>query len=473
MTGADTIAGLARAHLDGAGSPVDALERCIDAIERLDPTLGAWQALYLDEARQAAAGAEQALQSGHRIGPFHGVPFALKDLVDLEGRVTTGGSAAWRNRVSPTTATIARRMLAAGGLLVGKTKTVEFAFGGWGTNQHMGTPRNPWDAEAHRAPGGSSSGSGVAVAARMVPIAIGTDTGGSIRIPAAFCGIVGLKVTEGLLPTDGIIPLAHTLDTPGPLVTTVEDAALCFDVLTGRAQPLIDDDWRRGAGLYDALRRGIAGLRFGVIDDRERDACSPEVLAQYDHALDVLAELGAELSVYSSPLPFEEMLHATGLLMSAEAFTHHGYLLADPDAPLDEDVRARALPGRDHSAVDYIRTGLQRTRDQQTFLDSLGQLDALLTPTTTTTAPIVTDIDQSSAPGHFTRAGNYLGLCGLSLPTGLAADGLPVGLPILGRPRAEATVLRIGSAFEAARGPLPLPPMSALGAARNQSKAIA
>ncbi|MDA3040661.1 MAG: amidase, partial [Actinomycetota bacterium] len=405
-----SIASLARAYLDGAESPVDALDCCIDAIERLDPTLGAWQASYLDEARQAAAGAEQVLRSGHRIGPFQGIPFALKDLVDLEGRVTTGGSAAWRDRVSPTTATIARRMLAAGGVLVGKTKTVEFAFGGWGTNQHMGTPRNPWDAEDHRAPGGSSSGSAVAVAARMVPIAIGTDTGGSIRLPAAFCGIVGLKVTEGVLPTDGIIPLAHSLDTPGPLVTTVEDAALCFDVLTGRAQPLVDDDWRRGTGLYDALGRGISGLRLGVIDDRERAACSPDVLAEYDRALDVLAGLGAQLSVYSSPLPFDEMLRATGVLMSAEAFTHHGHLLTDPEAPLDEDVRARALAGRDHSAVEYIRTGLQRTVDQQTFLHSLGHIDALLTPTTTTTAPRVADIDQASAPGHFTRAVKYLGL---------------------------------------------------------------
>ncbi len=455
-----TIASLARAHLAGASSPVDALERCIASIERLDPILGAWQALYLDEARQAAAGAEQALRSGHRIGPFQGVPFALKDIVDLEGRVTTGGSAAMRDRISPTTATIAKRLLAAGGVLVGKTKTVELALGGWGTNEHMGTPRNPWDAEVHRAPGGSSSGSGVAVASRMVPCAIGTDTGGSVRLPAALCGIVGLKVTEGLLPTDGIIPLSHTLDTPGPIVTTVEDAALFFDVLTGRAQPLVDDDWRRGAGLYDALGRGVSGLRLGVLDDAERSVCEPEVLTAYDRALDALADLGAELSVFTTPLPFDEMREATFVLVTAEAYAHHGHLFGDPAAQLDSAVRVRALPGRGHSAVDYVRAGLRRASDQQAFLHALGRLDALLTPTTPMVAPPVEGIDESITPAHFTRAGNYLGLCGLSLPIGLTPAGLPTSLQIMGRPHAESMALRIGSAFEAARGPLPLPPLS-------------
>ena len=170
-----------------------------DRIESLDGKLGAYQAVYADEARELARGAQAAIRSGQIIGPFHGIPFALKDIVDVEGRITTAGHAGWSERVSPTTATIARRLMAAGGILLGKTKTVEVAMGGWGTNQRMGTPHNPWDPDRARTPGGSSSGSGVAVAAGLATAAVGTDTGGSVRLPAAWCGITGLKVTEGHL----------------------------------------------------------------------------------------------------------------------------------------------------------------------------------------------------------------------------------------------------------------------------------
>src|SRR5262247_4203942 len=193
----------------------------------------AFIAVYDADARLAAEAAEKAIRSGHRVGPLHGVPIALKDLVDLQGRVTTGGSMVWKDRVSPVTATLAERLIAAGMIVLGKTHTVEFAMGSFGTNTHMGTPRNPWDPVVHRTPGGSSSGSGVAVAAGLAPMAIGTDTGGSVRIPAAWCGIVGLKVTHGRISTYGVLPLSTTLDTPGPMTRTVEDAALLYRALNG------------------------------------------------------------------------------------------------------------------------------------------------------------------------------------------------------------------------------------------------
>ena len=177
---------IARAYRRGETTTSEVVDRLLSHIDTHEPKLGAFQAIYADDARLAAEAADKAMRSGHRIGPFHGIPFALKDIVDVEGRITTGGSLTLSQRVSPATATIARRLLSAGGILVGKTKTVEFAMGGWGTNQHMGTPWNPWDLETHRAPGGSSGGSGVAVAAGMVPCAVGTDTGGSVRLPAAF-----------------------------------------------------------------------------------------------------------------------------------------------------------------------------------------------------------------------------------------------------------------------------------------------
>src|SRR5580700_986675 len=188
-----------------------------------DQKLHAFVEVYDKEARLAAEAAEKAIRSGHRIGPLHGIPIALKDLIEIEGRVTTGGSQVWRERRSAYTATLAQKLIAAGLIVIGKTHTVEFAMGGWGTNQHRGTPWNPWDPEVARTPGGSSSGSGAAVAAGLAPWAIGTDTGGSVRLPASWCGLTGLKTTIGRVSTYGILPLSPTLDTPGPMARSVED----------------------------------------------------------------------------------------------------------------------------------------------------------------------------------------------------------------------------------------------------------
>src|SRR5579875_473040 len=178
-------------------SPVDLVEACLARIAALEPRLQAFVEVYAGEARLAAEAADKAIRAGHAVGPLHGIPIALKDLIELEGKVTTGGSEVWRNRRSTYTATIAQRMIAAGMIVLGKTHTVEFAMGGWGTNQHRGTPWNPWDPKTARTPGGSSSGTGVAVAARLAPWGIGTDTGGSVRLPASWCGLTGLKTTIG------------------------------------------------------------------------------------------------------------------------------------------------------------------------------------------------------------------------------------------------------------------------------------
>src|SRR5215212_5543458 len=214
-------------------SPVDVVEAFLARIAAHEPKLHAYVDVYADDARLAAEGADKTIRAGHAVGPLHGVPIALKDLIDLEGRITTGGSAVWRERRSPSTATLARRFFAAGMIVLGKTHTVEFAMGGWGTNQHLGTPWNPWDPGVARTPGGSSSGSGVAVASGLAPWAIGTDTGGSVRLPASWCGLSGLKTTIGRVSTFGILPLAPSLDTPGPMARSVEDAALLFTIMQG------------------------------------------------------------------------------------------------------------------------------------------------------------------------------------------------------------------------------------------------
>ena len=251
------IKDLAAAFETGEFSPTDAVGDALAAIERHEPKLAAFEVVLAETSREAAEAATRAIASGHRIGPFHGIPFALKDLVDVKGLPTTGGTVVREDHIAEETATIARRLIAAGGILVGKTKTVEVAYGAWGTNQVRGTPWNPWDPETKRMPGGSSSGSGVAVAARMVHCALGTDTGGSVRIPAAACGLAGLKVTEGRLPLTGIVPLSHTLDTPGPMTRTVEDAALMFEAMDGRHPADTGRDLEHRTGLFAVLDAGV------------------------------------------------------------------------------------------------------------------------------------------------------------------------------------------------------------------------
>src|SRR6266849_2022493 len=302
-------------------SPVDLTEALLARIERLDGKLHAFIALYEQEARLAAEAADKAIRAGHAVGPLHGIPIALKDLIDLEGRVTTGGSKVWKDRISPTTATLARKLIAAGMIVLGKTHTVEFATGGWGTNQHMGTPWNPWDLAVPRTPGGSSSGSGVSGAAGLAPWAVGTDTGGSVRLPAAWCGLSGLKTTIGRVSTYGILPLAPSLDTPGPLARSVEDAALLYSVMHGK-DPL-DPRTLSAPPPSDpmaGLKRGVRGLRLARMPQAERDGCTGEMLAAYDAALDALGRLGAEIVDIALPCRFADATMATGRIIGSEAY---------------------------------------------------------------------------------------------------------------------------------------------------------
>lgn len=452
MTTYATATDLADAYRQGTAKPTAVVEAALERIAAHEDKLGAFAVVYAENARKAAQAAELAITSGHRIGPFHGVPFVLKDIVDYEGRVTTGGSMALKDRVSPATAIIGQRLLSAGGVLIGKTKTVEFAMGGWGTNQRMGTPWNPWDLHTPRTPGGSSSGSGVAVAAGYVPCAVGTDTGGSVRLPAAWCGITGLKVTEGRLPTDGILPLSHTLDTPGPMVRSVADAVLMFSVMDGMAPTEMEQQLHEGTGLFAALKHGAAGLKLGAMNEEERSFVDADLLELYDSALDRLRSLGAEVVPFTPPMSFDSMKDTVGVIIAAEAYTHHGHLIDDPNAPLDEDVRPRVEPGKRILARDYVAMMLRRKQDQHAFLAAMQGFDALITTTTQTAAIPNDSVDQTGTPAHFTRPANYLAMCALSLPMGLTNSGLPGGLQIMARGGDEYTAVRIGAAFEALGG---------------------
>ncbi|MCJ2144096.1 amidase [Methylobacterium sp. E-066] len=444
-----SAAELARAIGSKTLSPVDAVDALLGRVEQLEPKLQAFTEVFAADARLAAEGADRAIRSGHAVGPLHGVPVVLKDLIDLEGRITMGGSAAHRARRAERTATIARRLIAQGMIVLGKTHTVEFAYGGWGTNQHLGTPWNPWDPETPRTPGGSSSGTGVAVAARMAPWGIGTDTGGSVRLPASFCGLTGLKVTVGRVSTWGIVPLSTTLDTPGPLARNVEDTALLYEAISG-PDPL--DPATRGIAPdapWSTLNRGVRGLRLGRMPEAEREGVAADMLAAYDAALDILAQQGAEIVDVALPFRFSDCVAMSGIT-NAEAYFVNGALAEDPASQLGDAVRARILAGATVSAQEYLGTLQRRAAMKVAYAAALEGIDALLTPTTECAAVALAEVDEAHLPSRFTRFGNLLDLCALALPDGFTAAGLPLSLQITCRGYDEAMALRIGQAYQRA-----------------------
>src|SRR5262249_57851473 len=278
------------------------------------------------------------------------------------GGVTPGGGAGGGGGGRSSTATLAQKLLRAGMIVLGKTHTVEFAFGGWGTNQHLGTPRNPWDEKTHRTPGGSSSGSAVAVAARMTPCAIGTDTGGSVRLPAAWCGITGLKTTIGRISTYGVLPLTPTLDTPGPMTRSVEDAALLLEVMQGADARDPRTLSLRNADPMPTLRRGVKGLRLARMPAAERAGVDGELLAAYDRSLDVLADMGAQIVELSLPRSFRDYGSSSGRIMSAEAYALLASIVDNNELALDEAVRPRIRAGAAISAREYLETLAERER---------------------------------------------------------------------------------------------------------------
>lgn len=441
-------------------TPQAVTEAVLERIGAREEKLGAFELVLADRAREGAEAATKAIASGHRIGPFHGIPFALKDLVDVEGLVTTGGTNARADSVADRTATIARRLIAGGGVLIGKTKTVEVAYGAWGTNTQRGTPWNPWDAETPRTPGGSSSGSGVSVAAGLAGCAVGTDTGGSVRIPAAWCGIVGLKVTEGALPLDGIVPLSHTLDTPGPMARTVRDTAIMYETMLGRHPADIDHDIDSTCGLYAVLEQGVAGLTFGSLTEAGLERLDPDVRSNFESALERLRKLGAEIVPFELPVSTDDMRDGVGTIISTEGYYHHGNLYETPSNAMDNDVRPRILAGRNVSAKDYIGICQLMQANREKTRRAMQGLAAYLTPTIPIPPIPVQDADQKSTPAVLTRAVNYLGFCAASVPMGLTTSKLPTGLQVIVPGGGEAMALRVAAAFEADRGPFPLPPLA-------------
>jgi Asp-tRNA(Asn)/Glu-tRNA(Gln) amidotransferase A subunit family amidase len=433
-------------------SPVELAEQALERIAQRDPALNAYQLVLADRARAAAAEAEREIAAGSYRGPLHGVPVAVKDLLDMAGTPTTAGSKILAGRVADADAPAVARLEAAGAVIVGKTRLSEFAYSPGSNNAHYGPTRNPWSA-GHDT-GGSSSGSAAAVASGMAYAALGSDTGGSIRIPASLCGVVGLKPTFGRVSLRGAVPLSWSLDHLGPLTRSVADAALLLEALAG-ADP--GDARTSGSGPFRAagLEAGAQGLRIGVLGDDGSGAAlgSDEALAAWRAGLAALERSGAELVPLDLPeLESPRWLNSALLAMEASAF--HLPWLRERLEDYGEFMRQRILAAFAYAPGALVRAQQARAALRERCGAIFERVDLLCTPSQPAAAPPL----GTPASTAFTAPFNILGWPAISVPTGLSADGLPLGLQLAGKPWDEATLLRAAGVVEVGLGRAFYPP---------------
>jgi aspartyl-tRNA(Asn)/glutamyl-tRNA(Gln) amidotransferase subunit A len=434
-------------------SSFELTSKALERIARLDPKLKTFITLMEESARSRAQDADAELSRGIDRGPLHGIPVAVKDVFATKGIRTTCGSKLFADQTPDHDSAVVERLSAAGAVLIGKTNMHELAYGITSANPHFGTVRNPWDIE--RIPGGSSGGSGAAVAADFVFMAMGSDTGGSIRIPASFCGIVGLKPTFGRVSRYGVLPLDFSLDHMGTLTRSVRDAALSLDALAG-FDSRDDTSSRHAVDSYLPDKHpSIRDVRIGVPENFYFDLVDPAVVKAVQHMVETAQSLGAQ--VISLHVPDIPALNAVGrviLLCEASALMQP-YLHRRQD--FGADVLALLDQGRLLPATDYVNAQRLRRVMKQEFQNIWKQVDCLFVPTTPTSAPKIgqatmkfgeKEEDARLASTRLVRGINVLGLPALSLPCGRDDLGLPIGLQIIGPPFRESLILRVGAALE-------------------------
>ena len=447
-------------------SPVELVQACLERIDALNGRLKAFISVYPEQALAAAEEAEGEILAGRHKGPLHGVPVALKDLFQVAGMERTCGSAFYHEGVAESDCTSAARLRDAGAVIVGLLNLHEFAFGPTGINPNSGTAANPWDES--KVCGGSSSGSGCAVAASLVPLALGSDTGGSIRIPAALCGTVGLKQTYGLASRHGIYPLSAKFDHGGPLTRSVRDAAIALQAIAG-ADANDPSTWAaRVADYSDGLEDGIAGLRIGVPANYFFDNCHPEVSAAVRAGIEQFAALGA--AIEEIELPFAaEAAAAWNLIALADAFSVHQDHIAQHGDELSADVVERLEKGRVYKASEYVDACWTRERVRREMAKVMTRVDLLIAPSSPIPAVSAAEpsmevggktVVAAHVLGRYTRLACFTGQPSISLRCGMTADGLPVGLQLIANWFDDATMLRAGRAYEAAVGPWAWPELS-------------
>ena len=447
----DGIRGYGRRLRLGEMTAEETVRAYLARIEALDPRLGAYQHVGGEQALSAAQAIDAQLAAGTDLGPLMGVPVAVKDLLAVDGMPTTAGSQIDVSDLIGAEGSFVKSLRAAGCVILGKTRAVEFGLGAVGISAARGTPWNPWDAAVHRIPGGSSSGSGVAMAAGLCGFAIGSDTGGSVRIPAALNGVFGLKTTVGLWATDGVMPLAPTLDSIGLLTATAEDAAIAFSALTGQTEP---------------ETASLDGLRLGQPSNYFFDDLDAEVEASTTASLDKLTAAGAALTPISVPEAAErEAIMPVVIPTELNAVLGRERLKANRDK-IDPVIGARAIGASDTLAADYIRCIWRQRELVEIARQRMQGLDAWVSPTVATLpAPVAAfdDFDVGLAMAFSitrnTQPGNVFDQASVSLPIGCAP--LPVGLQVMCNPGEDAKVLAIALAIEQALGRGPGPDLAA------------
>jgi len=450
MTAFTTISELSQRLRRRKVSPVEITQDCLGRIERLNPALNAFITVMGESALAEARRAESEILRGEWRGPLHGVPVALKDLIDTAGVRTTAASALYKDRVPDRDAEVVRRLRQAGAVVVGKNNLHEFAYGGSSLVSHFADVHNPWNLG--RIAGGSSGGSAAAVVAGLAYAAIGTDTAGSIREPAALCGCVGLKPTYGRVSSRGVIPLSPSLDHVGPLAATVSDAAIVLQAIAGYDAADITTADVPVADYVSALREGAKSLRVGVPRAYFFDDLDSEVASAMEHALRGIATLVAEIKDVQLDVPIDRTLQA------AESYAYHAEnVTKTPELYQPETVR-RIRSGEKTSAAEYI----QRRRELDEARRSIGQVftdvDVLVTPTMPIPAPAIAELKsdpEALRPVELrllrnTRPFNVWGLPAISVPCGFTRSGLPISLQIAGPHWREDLVLQLAHAYEQA-----------------------
>jgi aspartyl-tRNA(Asn)/glutamyl-tRNA(Gln) amidotransferase subunit A len=417
----------------------------LDRIGALNGKLKAFVRLGSERAMADARHLDHVAKLGVPKGPLFGVPLAIKDIIDVAGLRTSGGSLT-RNDASPAEADaeVVSRLRQAGAVIVGKVATVEYAFGGWGSNETVGAPHNPWDLDKARVPGGSSNGSGVAVAAGLVPGALGSDTGGSIRLPSSFSGLVGLKTTAGLIPKNGVLPLSDILDTIGPMTRTVKDAAILFDVLLGNEPGSSTPAKVDPSAPFHGLRIGVP-VETGVT--LHRDTANA-----YADMQDRLKAGGATLVPVRFPMNLADYAAPCGMFLAVDSYRHYGHFAEEEPNRLGAPVRARMLSGKGVNAVDYANNLERREREKRVIAERFETVDAILMPSTAMPAPVLGEHPEHDSPAVFTRFANYFDLVAISLPTALSATGLPIAMQFVVPGFKEARALDIAHRVEIAQG---------------------
>jgi aspartyl-tRNA(Asn)/glutamyl-tRNA(Gln) amidotransferase subunit A len=451
-----SLTAVAKAIANKTVSSREVTQSCLDRIAQWQPSLNAFMAIEADQALAAADAADAALAKGKVSGALHGVPLAHKDMYYDAGHVVTCGSKIRRDFVATTTATALQRLKDAGTVRLGSLQMVEFAYGPTGHNPHYGPVHNPWDTA--RITGGSSSGSGSAVAARLTFAALGSDTGGSIRLPAHFCGVTGLKTTVGRVSRAGAMPLSQSLDTVGPLARSAEDCALLLALMAG-ADPA--DPTAIAGPLPDymgATRQPIKGLTVGVPTAFYVDDLDPDVARVLEETLAVLRSEGA--TIVRVELPEQRQLTAAcQFVLTTEAAAFHRRWMVERAGDYGAQVLMRLQNGLAVSGVSYLEAMRWRGPALAAHNAAVAGVDAMIMPVAPVAAPTIAESDVGNSPDaeaviqrltRFTRPINYLGLPSLSIPTGFTRDGLPVGMQVVGRSFDEAMILRIGAAFQRA-----------------------